>query len=123
MYIDKLTIYFSNEIKHFCGKTFVLPVLPSDMGKIEQSVSPKLPNYFIQGVRNCCSFKLIKTASLQFVMVCHTIFKFICFIYFRSVFYLCLLHKQTTLLKTWISNLVRMIHTRQTFFWIIKFSI
>ena len=120
MYIDKLTIYFSNAIKHFFGKTFVLPVLPS---KIVKSVSPKLPNYFIQGVRNCCSFKLIKTASLQFVMVCHTIFKFICFIYFRSVFYLCLLHKETTLLKTWISNLVRMIHTRQTCFWIIQFSI
>ena len=119
MYIDKLTIFFNNAIKLFIGKTFVLPVLPS---KREKSVSPKLPNYFIQGVRNCCSLKLIKTASLQFVMVCHTIFKFICFIYFRSVFYLCLLHKQTTLLaKTWISNLVRMIHTRQTFFWIIQF--
>jgi hypothetical protein len=33
-------------------KTLVLPVLFWSLGKIEKSFSPKLPDYFIQGVRN-----------------------------------------------------------------------
>ena len=35
MFINKSTIYFSNG-KQFCGKTFVLPVLPKSLGKIEK---------------------------------------------------------------------------------------
>jgi hypothetical protein len=54
MYINKSTIYFSNR-KQFCRKTIVLPVvlpvLPRSLGKIEKSFSPKLTDYFIQGVR------------------------------------------------------------------------
>jgi hypothetical protein len=46
-----MTIAFHNEIQ-FCGKTIVLPVLPRSLGKIEKSFSPKLTDYFIQGVRN-----------------------------------------------------------------------
>ena len=54
MYIDKATIYFSNG-KQFFGKTIMLPVLPTrSLGKIEKSFSPKLPDYFIQGVRKTC---------------------------------------------------------------------
>ena len=58
MFIDKSTIFFSNG-KQFCGKTFVLPVLPRSLGKIEKSFSPKLPDYFIQGVRNIMSMDTI----------------------------------------------------------------
>ena len=47
MFIDKSTIFFSNG-KQFCGKTFVLPVLPRNLGKIKKSFSPKLPDYFMQ---------------------------------------------------------------------------
>ena len=50
MFIDKSTIYFSNG-KQFCGKTFVLSVLPRSLSKIEKSFSPKLPDYFILMVR------------------------------------------------------------------------
>jgi hypothetical protein len=42
-------IAFHNEIQ-FCGTTIVLPVLPRSLGKTEKSVSPKLTDYFIQGV-------------------------------------------------------------------------
>ena len=44
MYIDKSTIYFYNG-KHACSLS-----LPRSRGKIEKSFSPKLPDYFIQGV-------------------------------------------------------------------------
>ena len=58
MFIDKSTIFFSNG-KQFCGKTFVLPVLPRNLGKIKKSFSPKLPDYFMQGVRNIMSMDTI----------------------------------------------------------------
>ena len=50
MYIDETTIYFSDG-KFFCRKTIVLSVLHRSLGKIEKSFSPKLPDYFIQGVK------------------------------------------------------------------------
>jgi hypothetical protein len=50
MYIDKSTIYFSNG-KQFCGKTIVLPRI----------LISKLPDYFIQWVRNASYFSYIKS--------------------------------------------------------------
>ena len=51
MYINKSTIYFNNG-KQFFEKTLLKLVLPRSLGKIEKSFSPKLTDYFIQGVRN-----------------------------------------------------------------------
>ena len=59
MFIDKSTIYSNG--KQSCGKTFVLPVLHRSLGNIEKKISPKLPDYFIHGLRNslsCIRFQL-----------------------------------------------------------------
>ena len=41
----------TSAMENILGKTIMLSVLPRSLGKIEKSFSPKLLDYFIQGVK------------------------------------------------------------------------
>jgi len=50
---------------NFAGKTACSFVLPWSRGKIEKSFSPKLTDYFIQGVRNKISITRGRSPGLS----------------------------------------------------------